>query len=155
MENIDKEDYRKGDGEVSAVSISGTKGTNGKSFNVLLSPEIKMLSNAIQKNKSTEDIIHLLSKLEYDRGYFSPDGISTQLFGKDLRWLKKEDTLNVEMSYYGNGKSGDKLHIAAPENMIDNSKKAAPLFKIFKTRTKDPIVFRYVKDGVLVITFWE
>jgi hypothetical protein len=57
-------------------------------------------------------------------------------------------------------KDYSRLYIAAPERMLDRSKESLPekitRFKIIKqVQPLDPIVFRYVRDGILVITFWK
>ena len=51
------------------------------------------------------------------------------------------------------------LFIAAPFYKIDRSKKQKKVFEVFRISKqelpKDPIVFRKVKDGILVIAFWK
>jgi len=51
------------------------------------------------------------------------------------------------------------LHIAAPESHFNlkglEKKSAHGFFQVFKTEVKDPIVFRYVRGGVLILTKWS
>jgi len=63
---------------------------------------------------------------------------------------------NTEFEIRYDNPSG--LFIACPSNMIDKSIKFKDKIISFIVRQKqptDPIVFRYVNDGVLVITFWK
>jgi hypothetical protein len=66
---------------------------------------------------------------------------------------------HTKLLVYGGLKSRfDGLHIAAPKREMNIPKKfieKLSLVSIASTQPKDPIVFRYVKDGVLVITFWK
>lgn len=51
----------------------------------------------------------------------------------------------------------DGLFIAAPETHFDTKglkKKGLGFFQIFETEIKDPIVFRYVRGGIQVLTKW-
>ncbi len=51
----------------------------------------------------------------------------------------------------------DGLFICAPETHFDTTgltKKGLGFFEVFKTEVKDPIVFRYVRGGVQVLTKW-
>jgi hypothetical protein len=75
-----------------------------------------------------------------------------------LYGTRAKDNTTIEIEF-GEGDL-DKLHIAAPADKIDKSKKKeSKFFRAFSVtkqeQPKDPIVFRYVKDGVLVITFWK
>jgi hypothetical protein len=58
-----------------------------------------------------------------------------------LRWS------DMELHSFTLSRDFSQLYIAAPASMIDDSKEI--------TEPCDPIVFCYVRDGILVITFWE
>ena len=65
------------------------------------------------------------------------------------------DDIEVDVELYYNKNYSD-LMIACPKNMINkNFKKILNLFSRKIEAPRDPIVFRYIKDGVLVITFWK
>jgi hypothetical protein len=65
----------------------------------------------------------------------------------------------AKLFVYGSLKSkNDGLYIAAPKTSMNIPKKIIEklsLVSIAHGKPKDPIVFRYVKDGILVITFWK
>jgi hypothetical protein len=69
-----------------------------------------------------------------------------------------KDNTTIKVSFKEEDLTG--LYIAASAEKINKSKKKeskfSQIFSITKQeQPKDPIVFRYVKDGILVITFWK
>jgi hypothetical protein len=152
-EKIDPEDYRilSPQGKIIDVKVLGSNNTitvtPGKSVDI---------KNYISEDKSTEEIIRYISEYQNDYGvYYSESEICKSLFNKSIGSLTPWDKLKIEY-IYDNEKTGDMLHIAAPSHEIDKSKNIRTIVKeVFTTKTKDPIVFRYVNDGVLVITFWK
>jgi len=121
---------------------------------------------------ASEDDVEVLKKI---------DNISAiRIFAKKLNTTTEDLLIKIHGDYFCNNyinlvNSGDKitiyvqketffknegLMIAAPDYMIDRSKKKPigilkEFFKIKPAPVLDPIVFRYIKDGVLVITFWK
>lgn len=81
-------------------------------------------------------------------------------WGQADRWIRAN--YNIEGSYFvdevinfENKKEG--LFIAAPPDHFDTTgleKKGKGFFNITKTVVKDPIVFRYVRGGIQVLTKW-
>ncbi|MDR1594286.1 MAG: hypothetical protein LBS43_07380 [Prevotellaceae bacterium] len=97
--------------------------------------------------KSPYSLIRFLREKNYDYNEFLQESSDSGLMW-DMKYeieVLNEEKVNL-------------LYIAAPESMIDNSKKRKSFFQKISFRVEpdpDPIVFRYVKDGILVITFWK
>jgi hypothetical protein len=112
---------------------------------------------------SSFEVRGMLKKKIIDGSFYSYREITEHLYGKDYYGLlnfsrdmrEKENPLDISATV---NKDYSDLYIACPEPMIDKGKqkrKITEYFKIKSPEPQDPIVFRYVKDGVLVITFWK
>jgi hypothetical protein len=105
------------------------------------------------ENWSTKDIENQLIEYPTNGRMLSRNEAEGLLYGDKVACL-----FNVSFTFQD--KDFSQLYIAAPASMIDASKAPKKSFLERTTITKqiqasDPIVFRYVKDGILVITFWE
>lgn len=114
--------------------------------------------DAIKKMNKTEILSYISQQhICESRGVivnkkFTLDEVVDFYAGNGIEKVEFSITIKNSEGRYG-------LFIACPENMINKSKIRKPSFVekfIIKKQEEplDPIVFRYVKDGVLVITFW-
>jgi hypothetical protein len=175
-ESIDKEDLR--DGEIIAITISyycadrlstteikketaidfastlehvlkiknGTK-EDFEKFNLVDHRMVSIDHSMLGRIKNPSDLQIL--RFMYG-GSYNPDD---KLYGTKT---KDDTTIKVDFE----SEDFEKLYIAAPAEKIDKTKKKeSKFFRAFsitkQEQPKDPIVFRYVKDGILVITFWK
>ncbi|MDR2685037.1 MAG: hypothetical protein LBB53_06620, partial [Prevotellaceae bacterium] len=163
QENIDKEDIRE---NKYVAKITSSKTENWFTFdcNEIGKTEISNFSkedieNYILQNKfhytdSPPGIYSRLTKYDVDRMLYGELYAKyNSLHGSDKDECKFAITFTINNDY-------SQLYIAAPVSMIDKSKeKKLKIFEQFhitrQEQPKDPIVFRYVKDGILVITFWK
>jgi hypothetical protein len=146
-ENIDAEDLRKPTYEFrishgkNSLVFSGTAATKAN-YEYLESKKAEQVTEWISKQQSSEGKIpHQRKMLDflYDgtyKGY-------TETRPIDIELIEKQ--------------KNDGLYIAAPGHMTTgNTVKALPrVLGAFQAKPLDPIVFRKVTDGVLVISFWK
>jgi hypothetical protein len=155
-ENIDREDLRESTYMVKIAS-SYDKG-NWFTLRDVYSERLEKI-----KAMSVFELKKYLEEVLFDDKFLSYREISEHLYGKDYFYLSTRSELKRESEYPLDisatlNKDYSDLYIACPEPMIDKGKqkrKITEYFKIKSPEPKDPIVFRYVKDGVLVITFWK
>jgi hypothetical protein len=118
---------------------------------------------------SKEDIEAQLLNKGLDDNFLLPSEADRHIYGEGADrhiwpslFNRTKEATKFDVSFTLKGKDFSQLYIAAPASMIDDSKKIEKK-SFFKkvTITKqieqplDPIVFRYVRDGILVITFWK
>jgi hypothetical protein len=140
-EKIDKADFRK---EMYTIEVMCNE-TN--KYGTVYAREDRI--GLFEDPQNTKIILQEMYDLFFFNKYSSYNSFEKSLCGDN-----PYPTLTVNIT--SKGIKG--LYIAAPSDMIDKSKKKKPnvLTRIFVTpNPKDPIVFRYVEDGVLVITFWK
>jgi hypothetical protein len=154
-ENIRKEDMRPNRyvGKItSSFTESGYLLTCDEDGKKTLSESSKEYLESLIIGTNLDGVIQTrfeVEKMFYGEGY------------ANYRFVNASDRNNctLDISFTLKDKDFSQLYIAAPASMIDGSKvKKSFLEKITITKqiqAPDPIVFRYVKDGILVITFWE
>jgi len=166
-ENIDNEDIRE---DIYNIKFVSNTTRNGFS--------LARCNNEFIKSKffcNIEDL-YLISKetIEYfycnnniDNKIHTESFMLKHFYGKITRYStsrnKKQDYLNREHTSFevsiDKKEENGNLFIAAPKKHIDISKKTKKIFEVFKIskqkEVEDPIVFRKVKDGILVIEYWK
>jgi hypothetical protein len=154
-ENIDREDLRENRYDIKITSSYSRRGFMLENINFEKLNEIKIMS--------AFKIIELIEKRKYNGRFFSYKEIKERLYGIDYSELshysqdmrERETSLDISATIR---KDYSDLYIAGTKSMIDKSRqkrKITEYFKIKRQATKDPIIFRYVKDGILIITFWS
>jgi hypothetical protein len=154
-ETIDKDDLRENTCTVKIKSSYTRKrfvlmGVNDKMKEEIKNGDVCSAAYVICKIKFNGEKNHFLDVM---KGMLGKDYWDLDIVAKDHRY--KDCRLDISITA---GKDGSGLHIACPKSMIDKRKQKRNIteyFKIKYSEPKDPIVFRYVKDGVLVITFWK
>lgn len=166
-ENISKEDFR---ADIKKISIESSKTKKGFSYqdsedNFEHIFHFRMQSIRDFDNSQIEDFYIKLKR--YQNIQVNDEEMCYIFYGDNTKYSyiynSKRDFLDRERTRFyitiETVCNNSALYIAAPAYQIDLSKKELPLIEKFKTvvlpKPKDPIVFRYVKDGVLVISFWE
>jgi hypothetical protein len=153
-ENINKEDLRE---SIYTVEIKSSRTGNGFTIRGVNSKKLERIKSSrreleIEIGKTSfrgrHYMGHEVNELLYGEDYYILGS-----FSKDARL--KETEINIAAT---TDKDYGGLYIACPESMIDKSKQKRKITEYFKIKgqaPKDPIVFRYVKDGVLAITSWK
>jgi hypothetical protein len=149
-ENIDINDRRE---NIYSIKIESDTSSNKNYFESNSVPESVYMK---LKWAGKKEIIHFVATVT-GKSHFD---VEWELCRTGYSHLTNELPSSAKLFIHGSLKEkNSELHIAAPRTMIDNSKKKPSFFEKITIMPEkkyiDPIVFRYVKDGILVITFWK
>jgi hypothetical protein len=156
-ENIDKEDVRENEYD---YCIERRKGYFITTSNFEADADVIKKLKEAKDNIEIEDIISIftyqgkvLSREEWMRRLWRFTDDTSDIPLSALEYNRSVSSVSIRETL--KSKNYELLFIAAPETYIKDIpvSKISRIFKV--TQPQDPIIFRYVKDGVLVITFWS
>jgi hypothetical protein len=174
-ENIDREDYRPNlfEARIDIQTLRfgiGSKPVANPYLSVYSNIDIHVDDEGVAFLKELDHVLYLTdNRREIYKGALS---FIAEKGGIDIKALyrlihgkytdhNERELYNIKLKSIQKAALDERLLIAAPVSMIDREKEQKPsVFKKYFSVTKqeqpkDPIVFRYVKDGLLVITFWK
>ena len=146
-ENIDREDIR-GNEYNFKFNVPGCLSSITSSGNLCTVETFESLKRA-----SAEEIAKWISATPFNGKIKTVNDVLHMLYENEYKGRNETRPISVEII---EEKNNEGLYIACPKKMKGKiANKTVRILDSFQAKPKDPIVFRKVKDGILVITFWR